>query len=127
MDRSAVRILNVLLGNPESFAAIEMHFPGSEVMCESDCFLAFGGSEVSAELDGQAAAGWRVHKAAAGQTIRFRRGPLGNRAYLAAAGGLMPSIGLPAKISGGTHGHQHYVQAPGRQGRQWLSRQCRPP
>ena len=95
MDRSAVRILNVLLGNPESFAAIEMHFPGSEVMCESDCFLAFGGSEVSAELDGQAAAGWRVHKAAAGQTIRFRRGPLGNRAYLAAAGGLMPSIGLP--------------------------------
>jgi antagonist of KipI len=88
MDRTAVRILNALVGNPQDFSTIEFHFPAGEIRFTEPCLFAIGGADFSAELDGRDVPRWRTVLAAAGQQLRFTRVITGNRCYLAAAGGL---------------------------------------
>ncbi len=88
MDRSALRILNVILGNPDASQAIEMHFPAGEIVFESAQRFALGGADLSAQIDGSPITNWQVNEAAAGQTLQFRKRTFGNRCYLAVEGGI---------------------------------------
>ena len=60
MDPTAVRLLNILLGNAEGEAAVEMHFPAAAFVAESACVVALGGADFDAEVDGVAAELWRA-------------------------------------------------------------------
>ena len=112
MDRTAVRLINILLGNDESTAVLEMHFPASEIVFETACTFAVGGADFSPELDQLLIQNWRSYSAEPGSVLRFSQKRLGNRAYLAVSGGFnvdkwlgSSSTNLVAEI-GGFHGRK---------------------
>lgn len=112
MDRTAVRLINILLGNEENTAVLEMHFPAAEIVFESESVFAIGGAEFSPSFDDVAIDNWRSYKSQTGSSLKFNDKVVGNRAYLAIAGGLKveewlgsSATNLAAK-SGGFHGRR---------------------
>lgn len=106
MDRTAVRLINTLIGNDENSAVLEMHFPAAEIVFESDVVFAIGGANFAAALDKRRVENWRCIRAKAGSTLRFCDRIKGNRAYLAIAGGIKferPLGGPSAHIESATH------------------------
>jgi len=93
MDRAAVRIINVLLGNPQNLTALELHFPAGVVRFTERCLFTLGGANFSAELDEHPIENWRIYAAGSAQSLRFKKRTKGNRCYLAVKGGL---TSLPA-------------------------------
>lgn len=87
MDRTAARLINILLGNDENAAVLEMHFPAAEITFESECIFAVGGASFTPFLDGVEIDNWRANEAQAGSSLKFVDKISGNRSYLAVAGG----------------------------------------
>lgn len=87
MDTAAASLINILLGNPESEGVLEIHFPADTIRFEEDAVFAIGGAEFGAELDGGPVQNWRPIFAHKGSTLKFTAKTLGNRVYLAVAGG----------------------------------------
>ena len=107
MDSRAVRLINILLGNNEAEAVLEMHFPAPEILFEEDAFVAFGGADFGAKLDDKFVENWRICFAEKGSVLKFEQKVLGSRAYLSVKGGFetkkwldSSSTNLPAKIGG---------------------------
>jgi antagonist of KipI len=88
MDRAAVRIINVLLGNPQDLSTLELHFPAGAVRFTERCLFALGGADFSAELDGQPIDNWRTYFADPGHALSFKKRTKGSRCYLAVKSGL---------------------------------------
>ena len=82
MDVFALRVANLLVGNPEDAAALEFTLVGPELVFSTDALVAVGG----AEFDGVAA--WRPFVVRAGEHLKFGAARRGCRACLAVAGGL---------------------------------------
>lgn len=87
MDQTAVRLINILLGNDENEAVLEMHFPAPQLVFDENAIAAIGGADFLPELDGSAAGNWRPIFAEKGSVLRFAGKASGNRAYLAVRGG----------------------------------------
>lgn len=87
MDRCATRLINILVGNVETEAVIEMHFPAARIVFEADAIFALGGADFAADLDGVAVNNWCPVFAARGRTLSFASRNSGHRAYLALSGG----------------------------------------
>jgi len=107
MDRTAVRLLNILLGNSENAPVVECHFPASEFVVKRKSVLALGGGDFTPELDGAPIENWRPFLANKGSVLRFARKQFGNRCYVAVAGGFAVdkwlnscSTNLLAKLGG---------------------------
>lgn len=88
MDRASARALNIVLGNQQTSAVLETHFPAAEVQFESETFFAIGGADFGAELDGEPVQNWGTTTAAEGSVLRFKKRLSGQRAYLAVKGGI---------------------------------------
>jgi antagonist of KipI len=69
MDRTAARLINVLLGNGEAEAVLEMHFPAPEILFEENAVFAVGGADFSAKLSGAAIENWKPHYAEKGAVL----------------------------------------------------------
>ena len=107
MDAGAARLINILLGNHQAEAVLEMHFPADEILFERATIFALGGADFGAELDGKPVDNWRSSFAKKGNVLKFRGKLAGNRAYLSVAGGLQiekwlgsASTNLTAAIGG---------------------------
>jgi antagonist of KipI len=87
MDRTATRLLNLLLENDENAPVLEMHFPAGEFLFEQATSFAVGGAEFAADLSGEPIANWTKSNADAGDLLTFPHKIFGNRAYLAVKGG----------------------------------------
>jgi antagonist of KipI len=87
MDHESLRILNILLGNDENEAAIELHFPAGEIVFGSACMFALTGADFDPHLDGVAIATGKTHSAREGSVLNFRRRINGQRAYFGIGGG----------------------------------------
>lgn len=88
MDPYALRMANLLVGNEENAAALEVALLGPEIHFEEDALIAICGADLSPQIDGKAMGLWRsvgVHK---GQTLTFGNPRRGIRAYVAVAGGI---------------------------------------
>lgn len=90
MDQLALAVGNLLLGNPEGAAALEIPVYPFQVRFTEDCAFALTGADGQARLDQQAIAPWWVSQARKGQvlTIGLPVAGSGSRAYLALAGGI---------------------------------------
>lgn len=88
MDRLALRVANMLVGNDESLAALEATLIGPTVTFEQPTLIALGGADLEASVDGTPLAPWKAAIVGAGMTLRFGKPKLGCRAYLAVAGGI---------------------------------------
>ena len=82
MDAFALRVANMLVGNPENTAAIEFTLAGPELVFEKDALVAVCGGDFGALPP------WQPAMVRAGEPVRFSHARSGCRGYLALAGGL---------------------------------------
>lgn len=88
MDRFALRAANMLVGNDEGAAALEIVFMGPALRFAAAALVAVAGAELPPKLDGEARPTWTSFPVAAGQVLSFDYLRRGARAYLAIAGGI---------------------------------------
>ncbi len=88
MDRHALRIGNLLVGNPENAAAIEVTFGGLKAEFLGSTLFALTGADLGAHLNGAPLAHWKRHAAVPGDLLCLDFSRLGCRAYIALAGGV---------------------------------------
>ena len=87
MDQTATRLINILLGNDESEAVIEMHFPAPQINFEANTIFAIGGGDFKPHLDASQVENWRPIFAKKDSSLKFNGKTSGNRAYLSVKGG----------------------------------------
>ncbi len=112
MDKTAARLINILLGNDENEAVLEMHFPAAQILFETSAIIALGGANFATRIENESIENWRPYRIEANQTLSFDEKINGNRAYLAVRGGFKierwlnsASTNLTAQI-GGFHGRK---------------------
>ena len=88
MDRFALRVANLLVGNDDGDAALEAVFLGPELRFASDAVVAVTGADLPPRVDGQPVPAWTSVRVRAGQTLSFEFLRTGARAYVAIAGGI---------------------------------------
>lgn len=87
MDKTAVRLINILLGNDENEAVLEMHFPAPEILFEENALMALGGADFGAKTNNNQIENWRIYLIEKGSVLKFEEKIFGSRAYLAVKGG----------------------------------------
>ncbi len=95
MDRAAMRIANMLVGNPEEAAGLEAVFMGPDLTFNDDALVAVAGAEMPVYVDGDERSNWSSFPVKAGQTLKFGFLKTGARIYIAIAGGIdtPPALG----------------------------------
>jgi len=88
MDRFALRVANLLVGNGEGEAAVEATLIGPKLKALMKLRVAFTGADLSPAIDGQPAPMWRTVDVGEGSVISFGAPRSGCRGYLAAGGGI---------------------------------------
>lgn len=88
MDKAALRIANLLVGNLERAAALEVTQIGPALHFEQDTLITLGGAELSATIQEQPVRLWRPVLVKAGSSLHFGKPVQGSRTYVAVAGGI---------------------------------------
>lgn len=86
-DAIAFRIANLLLGNDENTAALEMTLLGATVEFEEAAIIALTGAECDCRLNGETAPMWQAIQVAPGDVLACAGMKTGARAYLALEAG----------------------------------------
>ena len=94
-DALSLRIGNLLVGNSENAAAIEMTLVGGTFEFESDHLIAVTGSDFEPTVGGEPISRWRSILVKAGNQIKFGATRSGARCYLSVQGGIqsLPTFG----------------------------------
>lgn len=103
LDDWSVAVSNVLVGNAPDTAALEIGFGHSRLRFHEAAVIALCGARGKARIDEVAAPLWRPLWIAAGSELTLSPGRLGNRFYLAVAGGLATPevLGSRSAVSAG--------------------------
>ncbi len=88
MDEFALRVANVMVGNDQGAAGLEITVLGPSIRFLADTWIAVTGADLSPQLDGEALPGWQTVEAREGSVLTFGGMQDGIRAYLAVAGGI---------------------------------------
>ncbi|MBO1911087.1 KipI antagonist, partial [Microvirga sp. 3-52] len=80
MDSYSLRIANLLVGNEEGEAAIEVTLFGTSLQFKKDQLIAITGADLAANLDGVKAPIWRPVLARKGSILTFKSSTKGARA-----------------------------------------------
>ena len=110
LDAGALRVANLLVGNPGGAAGLEITLRGPRLRFDAGCLLALTGADLAPTLSGQPVEMNRPAWAPAGAELAFGAPRAGCRAYLAVAGGVAvaPVLGSRATYLraglGGWHG-----------------------
>ena len=97
MDRYALRIANMLVGNDEGAAVLETVFLGPELEFTEDRVVAVTGANLPPKVDGDLRETWSSFVVKAGQTLSFDYLKSGARAYIAIAGGVDVPVALGSR------------------------------
>jgi antagonist of KipI len=87
MDKTAVRLINILLQNDENEAVLEIHFPAPKLRFEQDAIIAIGGADFGAKLNDKPIENWRCVLIKKGSLLEFSKNISGARCYLSVKGG----------------------------------------
>ncbi|MDU2240893.1 MAG: biotin-dependent carboxyltransferase family protein [Paenibacillus sp.] len=88
MDAFALRIANLLVGNAEEEAGLEITLLGPVIRFEQTALISLCGGDLSPKLNGVPIPLWRTVLAPKGSMLTFGPIQLGCRAYLAVGGGI---------------------------------------
>lgn len=88
MDVASHRLANLVVGNPQNAATLEITLLGPELLFECDARLAVCGAEFAVTAAGVQLRPGLSHEVRAGSTVRFAARIRGARAYLAVNGGI---------------------------------------
>ncbi|MBB6734421.1 biotin-dependent carboxyltransferase family protein [Cohnella zeiphila] len=116
MDAFALRIANLLVGNGENDAGLEITMLGPEIYFPEAALIAIGGGDLSPVLNGRQVPAWRTVYVPEGSRLQFGRMKLGCRAYLAVAGGLDVPVRMNSRstyLRAGIGGHEGRVLQAG--------------
>ncbi|MEO1199552.1 MAG: urea carboxylase [Pseudomonadota bacterium] len=109
MDPLSHRLANRIVGNPAWSAVLEMTLTGPTLRVHTDALIALTGADLDAHLDNAPVAQFEPVPAQVGQVLRFGKAQgMGNRAYLAIAGGFDAPAYLGSRSTftlGGFGGH----------------------
>ncbi len=86
-DPYALRLGNLLLGNDEGEAGLEVTLLGPTLRFEEDCWIAITGADLGARWNGAEAPLWETLPVRAGDRLSFETPRRGVRAYITVAGG----------------------------------------
>lgn len=127
MDELAMRLANILIGNDEQAAGLEMTMVGAELLLEqsqshdrwhsqgqkgSFFLIAVCGADMEAEVDGIPVPLWRPVWVKTGSILKMKYARIGCRAYVAVAGGIDVPLVLGSRSTypqagiGGLNGRQ---------------------
>lgn len=116
MDRKALKIANLALGNNPEASAIEVSPGGLVLDCvQGSLTLAAAGGGFILEVDGARLGSWTVFDLCAGQRLIVRRGPWGNWMCLAFAGQLQAPVWLGSTATHGASGFGGGALVAGRE------------
>ena len=110
MDPFAHRIANLLVGNEEGEATIEITLVGPVIQFQAEVFIALCGGDLSPKINGQDVGMWRTIAVQKGDSLTFGAPRTGCRTYLAISGGLAVPKVMHSKSTylragiGGFHG-----------------------
>lgn len=88
MDPFAHRLANLLVGNKEQAATLEITLVGPAIKFTEDAIIALCGGDLSPQIDDKVVGMWRMLIVGKGSTLRFGEPRMGVRCYLAIAGGI---------------------------------------
>jgi antagonist of KipI len=107
MDSFAHRVANILAGNEDDAATLEVTLLGPRLRFEDDALIALCGGDLSPTIDGIPAPEGKAVQVRAGAILDFGPGTVGCRAYLAIHGGFDVPVVMgsrstyePARIGG---------------------------
>ena len=89
LDTFSFRAGNLLVGNREEEAGLEVTLMGLKLMTLKEVVIAITGGDLTPTLNGEPLAMWRTHLLVEGDVIHFKKVQAGCRAYLAVAGGFV--------------------------------------
>jgi antagonist of KipI len=109
LDAMSARVANLVLGNDENAAVLEMAQTGPALFFEADALVAWCGADFGARIGDQVLPRDRPVRVAAGETIAFDFAQDGLRAWLAVAGGIDEPLVMGSRSTyrrAGIGGHQ---------------------
>ena len=109
MDVYALRLANILLGNDEESAALEMTLIGPKLKFLEDTTVALAGANLAPRLNGRPAPMWHAFRVQRGSLLTFDGPLVGKRAYLAVPGGIDAPVLMGSRstyVRGGLGGHE---------------------
>ncbi|MCR8660140.1 biotin-dependent carboxyltransferase family protein [Paenibacillus endoradicis] len=93
MDEGAARVANILVGNEEHNAVLELTLTGTTLKMTSDHLIAICGGDMSATMNGQSIPMWQPFIVNKDALISFGHYKSGCRVYIAIAGGIkIPAV-----------------------------------
>ncbi|MCP3762187.1 biotin-dependent carboxyltransferase family protein [Domibacillus sp. A3M-37] len=93
MDSFSLRLANVLVGNEEGEAAIEVTMMGTSLQFKEDTLISITGGNLNPVIDGSPVPSWRPVFVKKDAVLSFAGGKFGCRAYVAVAGGFsIPNV-----------------------------------
>jgi antagonist of KipI len=88
MDSFALAAANLLVGNPEGSAGLEITIQGPTLRFQRETLFALAGADLAPRLNGISISDWTAHPAPPGSVLSFEGRKSGVRAYLALSGGV---------------------------------------
>lgn len=116
LDNFAARVANLIVGNEDNAAVLEMAQTGPELRFDRDLLVAWCGADFDAKVGAEALPCDRAVRVAAGETIRFGLARSGLRVWLAVAGGIDVPLVMGSRSTyrrAGIGGHQGRPLAAG--------------
>lgn len=93
MDPLSLRIGNILVGNKENTASLEITIMGPELVFMEDTVISITGGDLSPTVNDQPVEMWKSLVVKAGEKLNFGKINIGCRSYIAFAGGIqVPEI-----------------------------------
>src|SRR5689334_12188357 len=87
MDKYAMQLANMLVGNDPAEAVLEMHFPASVFLFKKDAMIAITGADFSPSINGEPIPSGHAIIVNKNDVLQFHKPVNGSRAYLAVKGG----------------------------------------
>ena len=109
LDLFAARIANLLVGNPENAALLEITLGGLRLRCDEERTMAWCGGEFSARIDAEGIPAGRPAVVRPGEELVLEMATAGCRAWLAIAGGIEAPLVLGSRatdLRSGFGGHE---------------------
>lgn len=93
LDPFALRVANLLVGNDEGAAGLEITLGGLQLRFEDERIMAWCGGEFDVQIGSQALPAGHVARLQAGDELKFGRSQIGCRCWLAISGGIdVPAV-----------------------------------
>lgn len=99
IDEDSLRLANILLGNKQEEAGLELCFKGGKYEFLNEHYFCLSGAEFGAKLDNENIKTCKVYKAKKGSILELGLAKIGFRGYLCVAGGFKVKSFLDSKSS----------------------------